>query len=71
VSADAIGMALDGAFKLGEMIADEISQRTGIPKKVSFEIAHEVTTKYVAAERAKVTAARAKAKAKAKAASKR
>jgi hypothetical protein len=66
-----LDLLFEGAEKLVNVIAEEVSKKTGLSKKASFELVHAATEKYVESERQAITAARAKAKAKAAAARKR
>ena len=58
-----LDLLFEGAEKLIDVIADEVSKKTGLDKKASFELVHAATEKYVASERRAITDARAKAKA--------
>lgn len=53
--------ALEGAFKLATLVAEEISKKTGVDKAITYPIAIEVARKHVEAEKRAVTSARAAA----------
>ena len=59
-------MLADGAFRLATLVAEEISKKTGADKFVTYEVALATAKKWVAAERAAVTDARARAVARVK-----